>query len=271
LGVTIPAVSFQIKALEQELGVELFHRLPNKLVLTDRGRIFLAESVKIAAAVQQAAAAVMNKETPTREVSLAIGYDLTKFFAPAIAKIVQSNMRTKLSLLTASSIRGLALLLDDEIDFSLGFYHAVPNGVHRYKLLDTGISLLFNPKYFDINVKSLDLKAIGKHRIMMMRTSRTRNQIDNVLARRGIVFENILEVGSCQSAIDFARLGLGIGLVHEICAGQFHQSSRELTEVKMSRTFGRFDISLAVKPETLLSDNHSAFADSLIRASRSLT
>jgi DNA-binding transcriptional LysR family regulator len=149
---------------------------------------------------------------------------LTKYFAPAIAQIIQSNANTKLSLITASSFRGLSLLLDGAVDLSLGFYHGVPKGLDRYKLFDTGMSLVFDPRYFHVDPRHVDLKNLSRHRIMMMRVSRTRKQIDSVLARKGIVFENILEVGSCQSAMDFARLGLGIGLVHDVCANSFDGS-----------------------------------------------
>jgi DNA-binding transcriptional LysR family regulator len=143
---TIAAVSIQIKTLEQELGVELFHRLPNKLVLTDRGRLFLAESAKIVAAIRHATEVISGKEMPDSEISLAMGADLTKYFAPAIAQIIQGNVNTKLSLVTASSFRGLSLLLDGAVDLSLGFYHGVPKGLDRYKLFDTGMSLVFDPR-----------------------------------------------------------------------------------------------------------------------------
>ena len=42
-GLTVPALSIQLKNLETELGVRLFDRQPKKLVLTERGLIFLRE------------------------------------------------------------------------------------------------------------------------------------------------------------------------------------------------------------------------------------
>ena len=43
LNLTVPAVSLQIRKLEEELGIALFRRLPNKLVLTREGEAFLIE------------------------------------------------------------------------------------------------------------------------------------------------------------------------------------------------------------------------------------
>jgi LysR family glycine cleavage system transcriptional activator len=46
LHVTPAAVSHQVKALEEQLGVELFRRLPRGLILTDAGRAMLPELAK---------------------------------------------------------------------------------------------------------------------------------------------------------------------------------------------------------------------------------
>lgn len=50
LHVTQPAVSAQIKALEEELGVALFDRKPGRIVLTKSGELILPEAEKVMAA-----------------------------------------------------------------------------------------------------------------------------------------------------------------------------------------------------------------------------
>ena len=48
-----PALSAQIKALEDELGVPLFERLPSGMELTPAGRSLLPEAQKVVAAAQE--------------------------------------------------------------------------------------------------------------------------------------------------------------------------------------------------------------------------
>ena len=83
---TMRAVSIQIKTLEQESGIELFHRLPNKLVLTDRGRLFLTELAKIVAAIRHATDASQARNCPKARFRSRSDGDLTQYFAPAIAQ-----------------------------------------------------------------------------------------------------------------------------------------------------------------------------------------
>ena len=52
LHISQPAVSAQIKALEDELGVVLFERTPSGMVLTSAGRKLLPEAEKVIAAAQ---------------------------------------------------------------------------------------------------------------------------------------------------------------------------------------------------------------------------
>ena len=52
LHISQPALSAQIKALEDELGVPLFERLPSGMVLTPAGRSLLPEAQKVVAAAQ---------------------------------------------------------------------------------------------------------------------------------------------------------------------------------------------------------------------------
>src|SRR5438552_1417913 len=52
LHISQPALSAQIKALEDEFGVALFERLPSGMELTPAGRGLVAEAEKIVAAAQ---------------------------------------------------------------------------------------------------------------------------------------------------------------------------------------------------------------------------
>ncbi|RYG14660.1 MAG: LysR family transcriptional regulator [Burkholderiales bacterium] len=73
LGIQQPPLSIQIRALEQQLGLPLFHRRPRGMVLTDGGRVFLAEARRIlgdVAALEQR----MERVAQGEEGALAVGF-----------------------------------------------------------------------------------------------------------------------------------------------------------------------------------------------------
>ena len=63
LGVTPPAVSQNIQALENQLGVRLFHRTSRSVRLSDEGRLFYQ---KVSPAMNQIDAAADDDARPAR-------------------------------------------------------------------------------------------------------------------------------------------------------------------------------------------------------------
>lgn len=73
LGIQQPPLSLQIKALERELGVALFRRHPRGVALTDAGRLFQAEALRMLQdmeAMKQRMARVASGQSGT----LAVGF-----------------------------------------------------------------------------------------------------------------------------------------------------------------------------------------------------
>ena len=73
LGVTQTAVSHQVKALEDELGVVLFRRSPRRLVLTNDGQAWAAELHRIFHRLREAnikLRSIVHRERPLVAVSI---------------------------------------------------------------------------------------------------------------------------------------------------------------------------------------------------------
>src|SRR5262249_3875516 len=66
MGLTVPAISTQIKKLERELGVGLFHHGSNKLVLTAQGQAFLSETTHVFEALDRATSVVSGKTSTAK-------------------------------------------------------------------------------------------------------------------------------------------------------------------------------------------------------------
>jgi DNA-binding transcriptional LysR family regulator len=251
-GLTLPALSIQLKKLEAELGAKLFDHRPNKLVLTDRGRIFLKEVNRVFEALDRAKASV---EEPADEfvgnVSVSLATDIAKFFAPGIARFVQDHPKLNVAILARPSRETMSMVVNGDVDIGVGFFRKTRRGITKRKIGETDLALVFPRGHPIARIKRPSLKEIAEHRVVLRRrSSATRRFIDQAFSAQGVDLPNILEVARCQSAMDFVELGLGVGLVHTICACA--EPHKKLVQVNMSRYFGHTDVAVITRSNATL-------------------
>jgi DNA-binding transcriptional LysR family regulator len=151
----------------------------------------------------------------------------------------------------------LAQVLNGEMDMGVGFFRKVPRGIVKRKILDTDISLVIPRGHQLRRKRQFSLRDVVKHRIIMRRRlSPTRHVIDMAFSDSATDPNRILEVGRCQSAMDFVELGLGVGFVHSICACA--EPHDKLEYISMSRFFGNMEVSLITRSNAVLSPAHHA-------------
>ncbi len=121
LYLTQPAVTLQIKALEEELGVPLFDRTENRVALTEAGRILLKHAKKVealTAAARQELARLVGEE----EGDLFAGASTTisQYLLPKlIGQFRISNPKIRLSLLGANTEKIVRGVLDGTLAIGL--------------------------------------------------------------------------------------------------------------------------------------------------------
>jgi len=265
LELTIPTLSVQLKKLERDLNVKLFHHLPNKLVITERGHIFLQTTTRVLDALENARAVVSNQtDNFTGRVSISMGSDIAKHFAPRIASFIKLRPRVALSILARHSSETLSLVLGGDVDLGIGIFKSTPRGIHREKLLENGIWVVFPRNHPLSRRHNVGLKDLAAHRIIThTRNSETRKMIDSVFHRERIEPEKMLEVGSCQFAIEFVRLGLGVALVHDNCV--IGERRNKLRFINMSNHFGKAEVSLIHKINRPITPSQRATIDIFLR------
>jgi DNA-binding transcriptional LysR family regulator len=121
LHVSQPPLSRQIRDLEEELGVELFHRTAKSLALTEAGKIFLGEARAILLRVDQAVETVRAAANP-KQGKLRVGYapSLTVRILPTALKMFErEHPGVRVSLHDLSSEECIQRLSAGKIDLAL--------------------------------------------------------------------------------------------------------------------------------------------------------
>jgi DNA-binding transcriptional LysR family regulator len=89
LGIQQPPLSQQIRALEDELDVRLFHRKPRGVELTDAGTAFLEHARAILAQVDRAAATT-RRTARGEQGRVAVGFTSSAPFHPFVPRVIRT-------------------------------------------------------------------------------------------------------------------------------------------------------------------------------------
>jgi DNA-binding transcriptional LysR family regulator len=245
LKLTVPTLSVQLKNLERELDTKLFHHLPNKLVLTPQGQVFFGEVKQVLESVERAKASISNKQGDdfTGRLCVAIGSDIVRLFVRKLATFLKKHPRIEFTLLARAAAETLALVLAGDVDFGIGRFDSRPRGLITKDILENSIWCSFHDTHILARKDKIEIADLAKFRIITLtRASGTRRAIDHVFRRNRVEPQNILEVGSCQSAMEFVRLRVGNGLVHDVCT--LNEQQLDLRFEDMSHFFGKARVSL---------------------------
>lgn len=217
LKLTTSAVSFCIRRLEEDLGVELFKRFSNKLVLTAAGRHLLDKTENILAVVEQAISSIPSSEAPNG-VSIAVcNSALVSYITPRISKFMTRYPNSKMALLIYTSPEALALVNAGQIDLCLGRFSDVPSNLECSLIVESSLSLAC-PRDHPIVQSRLTLQRIAQYPLVTLhRRTLTRFRIEKAFSDHNLQVSRYLEVETCQAALALATRNAGIAITHSLC------------------------------------------------------
>jgi DNA-binding transcriptional LysR family regulator len=243
LGLTIPAISFQVRRLEDELGIALFKRLPNRLVLTAAGEYLLKESDGIYERIEIALGGLTSAVAPKAKLTVATSSDLVWYFSPRISAYIRRHPGVEISLHIYRTSETLDLVGRGEIDLGIGYVPRLPRSLSRQRVTDSTLSLACSPGHPLLRRRPARLEDIARHRLLLLpHGSSTRALIDRGFHAAGIEMGEIIEAGNCRTALEFAERGVGVAIIHSLCAG--HMDNARLSYVDLGHQFGKVDFSV---------------------------
>lgn len=112
LGMQQPPLSQQIRALERELGVQLFRRKPRGVELTEPGRTFLSDARAVLAHIDHAFAAT-HRTARGEEGRIAIGFTSSAPFHPFVPRVIRAFHDSVPQVALTLEESGTTELIDD--------------------------------------------------------------------------------------------------------------------------------------------------------------
>lgn len=256
-------ISLRLKHLEDEVGVQLFERRPNKLLLTDKGKLLLPQAQRILQQIDDSVASLRDERGRCEgNVSVLVGSDMAHFFAPRVAKFVENYPQVNLKILVNPSPESLELLLGGQGDFAIGRFLKVPKSISTYPLFTSTVAAIYDrdhPLSRRKQISLRDLAACGL--IVTSRFSAIRQIVQKAFAEHALEMRTVLETGECSLISEYVKMKLGVGLVHETCIrGKLPSNviSRDLKHL-----FGRLDVVLIYRKDRSLTAAQRKFIEAI--------
>ena len=222
LNQTVPAVSIKIKRLEEGLGVQLFERLPNRMVLTRTGLGFLEEVDLLFGQAEHALSFLSQKASIRGRLSVSIGSDHSWFFVPRISKFLMRYPEVELSLQVYHAADALDALARGDLDVCTGIFPNIPKTLEERIIMRTSLCLLCREDDPLLERTPPRLSELAYRRLILLpRHAETRHLTERVLEGAGVKVDTVIEVANCQTAGMLVREGVGVGILHTRCVEHF--------------------------------------------------
>ncbi len=224
LGLTQPAVSFQVKALEKELGASLIDRSGGKVLLTPAGRTAYSHARKMLAGRDELIADIPRT---TGEVSgvLRIGASTVpgEWMLPqAFAVFKERYPRVRVCMEISESERVIRMVRDERVE--LGFVGMEPDaGLEARKFGHDNLVAVVPPAHPLAGTGEVSLEALaGEPWVVRSDSSGTRKRAFEALRAAGIEEDDLevaAELGSTRAVLSAVAAGMGVTLASDRAAG----------------------------------------------------
>jgi len=215
LHLTQPAVSMQVRQLEQAAGLPLLEQFGRRVHLTDAGRELLRYAAGISDLLREAEDAMKALQgVGGGELSLAVT-STAKYFAPRLlAEFRRSHPEARLRLAVSNREAVVRELTDNTVD--LAVMGRPPRGLdtEAAPFAKHPIGIIAAPEHPLVGRKRLPLERLaGETFIIRERGSGTRAAMEHVFAERGFKAGETLEMSSNETIKQAVMAGMGIAFL----------------------------------------------------------
>lgn len=215
---TQPAVTLQIKALEEELSIRLFDRSGNRIVLTEAGGRLLKHATKLAAlakAAEQDLATLSGVESG--ELHIGASTTIAQYLLPKlVGEFGRMNPRASLSVVSGNTLQVVDALLKGSIPLGLVEGPVMRRGVRTELFLADEIVMIL-PAQHEWTGQAISLDQLATEAMIFReRGSGTRRVVETALRKAKVPLKKLriaMELDSTEAIKAVVEAGLGVGFV----------------------------------------------------------
>ena len=215
LHLTQPAVSMQIKQLEQSVGLPLFEQLGKKIYLTEAGQEFSRYASAIATQLDELEQVVDEMKGLQRgRLTIAVA-STANYFAPRLlATFCQRHGDVTVSLDVTNREQLLKGLVENRTDLVIMGQPPADMDLVAERFLDNPLVVVAPPEHLLAKKKNIPLERLLEETFLVREQgSGTRSAVERFFSANQIALSTPMEMSSNEAIKQGVEAGLGLGIV----------------------------------------------------------
>jgi DNA-binding transcriptional LysR family regulator len=215
LHLTQPAVSMQVKQLEEEVGLPLFEQVGKKIFLTEAGEEMQRYAASVMTTLAEASLVFDEMRGLERgRLRIAVASTANYFVPQLLASFCQRYPNVRVSLDVTNRKRLLDALSANDTDLVIMGKPPQHMDLVAESFMDNPLVVIAPPGHPLANERNIPLKRLqGETFLVREKGSGTRSAMERFFTEHGVSLSSTMEMSSSEAIKQGVEAGLGFGLL----------------------------------------------------------
>lgn len=212
---TQPAISAQIRALEEEVGARLFDRSGGRVALTAAGKVFQRYAEEALESRRAALAAVGEMErVPRGEIVVGANEATCLHILPEVfAEFKKQYASVAVSIHRSERARIMEAIIENSVDFGVVSLPVADNRLTVVPIHRDELVVIAPPRHPLARMKAAAVADVVKYPLLLPKVGRTRDAIENLFHARHLKPNVSMELDSSELLKRFVAADVGVGFI----------------------------------------------------------
>jgi LysR family transcriptional regulator, low CO2-responsive transcriptional regulator len=259
---TQPAVSSQIRALEEEVGARLLDRSGGRVSLTAAGKLFFKYAEETIAHRKAIVTEIAETErVPRGEIVVGANEGTCLHILPEVfAQFKRDYPNVSVSIKRSDYAKILESILENEVDFGVVSLPVTDNRLEAQMIHRDHLVAIVGPSHALAPAKTVTVAEMAVYPLVLPKVGHTRDALDALFYDHHVKLNVAMELDSSELLKRFVAAGVGVGF---IARSNIEEDIRAkaLVAVTLADVQIRRDLALVFRKDKSLSRAARAFMD----------
>jgi len=212
---TQPAISTQVRILEEELGEKLFDRIGKKVCLTQAGEILFTYAERLLRLHDEAKLAITElNASPKGKILIGANEATCIYVLPQIFALFKRQYPdVQISIYRNFSKKVVDKILDNQLDFGIVTLPVADRDLYVWPIAEDELWLITSPSHPLASREAINLNELVPYPMIFHKAGTTRERLMKHFGKLGDKLNISMELASIETIKKFVSIGMGISIV----------------------------------------------------------